>query len=151
MMEATVTYTITLLVEHEGSNGPTGVGTGTGLATDMNNGVAPAILILSTGNGAGGHRHDKVSGSSEEVGITKVVDGGTTSHWRSLYPVSVRTIPGPERTDHLTQLRVQPHIHHRASPLLCLISQWRYEHAPSLVTLTHMMLLIHQRISIYSS
>ena len=65
----------------------------------------------------------EISGSSMEVEITEVVDGGTTSQWCSLYPFLVRTIAGPEHTDHLTQLRVQPHVHHCDPPLLLPISQ----------------------------
>ena len=76
---------------------------------------------------------------------------GTTSQWCSLYPFPVRTVAGPERTDHLIQLRVQPHIHHRAPPLLRPTDQWRYERAPHFVSLTHMTSWIRQRISIYSS
>ena len=86
-----------------------------------------------------------------EVEITEVVDGGTTSQWCSLYPFPVRTIARPERMDHLSQLRVQPHIHHRTPPLLRPISQWRYERVPHFVSLTHMMSWIRQCISIYSS
>ena len=74
-----------------------------------------------------------------------------TSQWCSLYPFPVGIIAGPEYTDHLTQLRVQPHIHHHNPPLLLPISQWRYERAPPFVILTHMMSLIRQLISIYSS
>ena len=84
-------------------------------------------------------------------GITEVVDGGMTSQWHSLYPFPVRIIARPKRTDHLTQLRVQPHSHHRDPPLLLPISQWRNERAPPFVILTHMMSLIRQLISIYSS
>ena len=62
---------VLLLVKHEGSDGPTGVGTSTGLATDTNGGMAPAILILSTRDSASGHRHSRSVG----VEITEVVDG----------------------------------------------------------------------------
>ena len=107
------TYTIPLFIEHEGSDSPPGVGAVAGLTPDSNGCMAPAVLILGTGDRVGGHRHDRSrSGGSAEVEITEVVDGGTTSQWCSLYPFLVRTIAGPERTDHLTQLRVQPHIHH---------------------------------------
>ena len=85
------------------------------------------------------------------MGITEVVDGGITSQWRPLYPFPVRIIAGPERTDHLTQLRVQPHIHHQAPPLLRPTSQWRNERAPLFVSLTHMMSWIRQHASIYNS
>ena len=53
--------------------------------------------------------------------------------------------------DHLTQLRVQSHSHHRDPPLLLLSSQWCYKHTPPFVILTHMMSLICQLFSIYSS
>ena len=145
------TYTITFLVEHKRGNGTASVGAGAGLATNTNSGAALAVLILSTENGASGHQHSRVSGSDEEVEITKVVDGGTTSQWCSLYPFLVRTVAGPKRTDHLIQHRVQPHTHHRAPPLLCPMNQWCYECAPHFVILTHMMSLICQHISIYSS
>ena len=71
--------------------------------------------------------------------ITGVVDGGTTSQWCSLYPLPVRTITGPERIDHLTQLRVQPHSYHHDPLLLLPTSQWHNECAPLFVMLTHMM------------
>ena len=51
------TYTITLLVEHEGSNGPPCVGTSTGLTTDTNSGTAPAVLVLGTGDSTRRGRH----------------------------------------------------------------------------------------------
>ena len=86
-----------------------------------------------------------------EVEIAEVVDGGTTSQWYSLYPFPVRTIAEPECTDHLTQLRVQPHSHHRDPPHLLPIVQWCYERTPPFVILTHMTSLICQLISIYSS
>ena len=145
------TYTILLFVEHKGSDGPPSVSTGSGLPTNMNGGAAPAILILGTQNGASGHRHIEISGRVMGVELTGVVDGGTANQWRSLYPFPVRTIARPKRTDHLTQLRVQPHFHHQAPPLLRPSSQWRYKHTPLFVILTHMMSLIHQHISIYSS
>ena len=103
---------VPLLVEHKGSNSPPGVGTVASLALDTDSSAAPAILVLGTGDGASRHQHDRVSSGRMEQEITGVVDGGTTSQWCSLYPFPVRTIAGPERTDHLTQLRVQPHIHH---------------------------------------
>ena len=56
------TYTITLLVKHEGSYSLTGVGTSAGLTTDMNSGTAPAVLILGSRNGMSGHRHGRVNG-----------------------------------------------------------------------------------------
>ena len=113
---------VSLLVEHKGGNGPTSVGMGTGLTSNTDSGTAPAVLILGARNGASGHQHGEVVVMMGEE-ITKVVDGGMTSQWCSLYPFLVRTMAGPERTDHLTQLRDQPHIHHRAPPLLHLISQ----------------------------
>ena len=51
------TYTVTLLIEHKRSNGPTSISTVTSLASNTDSGVAPAVLILSSGNGTGGHRH----------------------------------------------------------------------------------------------
>ena len=62
------TYTISFFVEHEGSNGPPGVGAIPGLTTDTDSGAAPAVLILSTGDGASRHRHGRVSGSGDEEG-----------------------------------------------------------------------------------
>ena len=55
------TYTILLLVEHEGSDGPPGVGAVAGLDMDMNSGTAPAVLILSVGDGTRRHWHGRVS------------------------------------------------------------------------------------------
>ena len=52
---------IPLLIEHEQSNGPTGVGTTTGLTTDTNGGTAPVVLVLGSWDGTSGHRHDRVS------------------------------------------------------------------------------------------
>ena len=65
-----------LLVEHKRSNGPPGVGAVTGLTTNADCGMAPAVLILGARNGASGHRHGRVSGGSVEVEITEVVDEG---------------------------------------------------------------------------
>ena len=48
------TYTITFLVEHEGSNSPPGIGAVAGLTMDPNSGAAPAILVLSPRDGASG-------------------------------------------------------------------------------------------------
>ena len=95
------TYTILLFIEHEGSDGPPGIGTSAGLTTNMDGGVASTILVLSTRNGVSGHWHSEISGGRKEVEITEVVDGGTTSQWCSLYPFPVRTIAKPEHTDHL--------------------------------------------------
>ena len=69
------TYTISFLIEHEGSDGPPGVGMVTGLTSNADSGLAPAVLILSSRNGTSGHQHGRVSGGSREVGITEVVDG----------------------------------------------------------------------------
>ena len=80
---------VTFFIKHEGGDGTTGVGTVTSLASDTNSGAASAILILGPRNSTSGHRHDEVSGSSVEVEITEVVDGGTTSQWCSLYPFPV--------------------------------------------------------------
>ena len=102
------TYAVTFLVEHEGSNSPSSVGADTSLSADPDSGTAPSVLILSSGNGTSGHRHDRVSGDSVRVEITEVVDGGTTSQWCSLYPFPVRTIAGPERTDHLVSSGSSP-------------------------------------------
>ena len=102
------TYAVSLLVEHKRCNGPTSFGTSTSLATNANSGTAPAVLILGAGDGMSGHRHDRVSGSSREVEITGVVDGGMTSQWCSLYPFPVRTIARPERTDHLVSSGSDP-------------------------------------------
>ena len=69
-------YTVSFLVEHEGSNGPPGVGTVTGLSTNTDGGTTPTELILSSRDGTRRHRHGRVSGGSVEMGITEVVDGG---------------------------------------------------------------------------
>ena len=95
------TYSISFFVEHKGSNGPPSIGAVSGLTADTNGGAAPAVLILGSGDSASGHRHGRISGGSRDEEITEVVDGGTTSQWCSLYPFPVRTIAGPERTDHL--------------------------------------------------
>ena len=87
----------------------------TSLSMDSDCGAAPVILVLSTRDSMSGHRHDEED--DEKGKITKVVDGGTTNQWCSLYPFPVRTIAGPKCIDHLTQLRVQPHIHHHNPPL----------------------------------
>ena len=50
-------YTILLLIEHERSNGSTGIGTITSLTTDMNSGMANAKLVGGTGNSARRRRH----------------------------------------------------------------------------------------------
>ena len=102
------TYAITFFVEHEGGNGPSSICSVPGLATNTDSGSAPAVLVLGSGDGASGHQHDRVSGGSMGVEITEVVDGGTTSQWCSLYPFPVRTIAGPERTDHLVSSGSSP-------------------------------------------
>ena len=102
------TYTVTFFVKHEGGDSPSLVGAITGLTADSDGGTAPAVLILGARNSASGHRHGRVSGGSVEVEITGVVDGGTTSQWCSLYPFPVRTIAGPERTDHLVSSGSSP-------------------------------------------
>ena len=51
------TYTISLLIEHKGSNSPPSIGTVTGLTMDTDGSMAPTILILSSGNGASGRWH----------------------------------------------------------------------------------------------
>ena len=55
------TYSVSLLVEHEGCDSPSGVGTVPGLATDADSGATPAKLVLSSWNGASGHWHGRVS------------------------------------------------------------------------------------------
>ena len=51
------TYTILLLIEHEGSDSPTLVGAGTSLSADTNGSMANAEVIGGTGNGVEGRRH----------------------------------------------------------------------------------------------
>ena len=51
------TYSVTFLVEHEGGNGPSLVGAIASLATDTNGGTASTVLVLSSRDGASGHRH----------------------------------------------------------------------------------------------
>ena len=63
-----VTYTVSFLIEHKGSDSPTSIGAVAGLTADTNGGAAPTVLILGSGNGASGHWHDEVSGSSEGSG-----------------------------------------------------------------------------------
>ena len=70
------TYSVTLLVKHEGGDGPSGISMVPGLTTNLDGGTAPAVLILGPRNGASRHRHSEVDGSKEEVGITEVVDEG---------------------------------------------------------------------------
>ena len=48
---------ILLLVEHEGSDGPTLIGTNPSLTTDTNSGVANAKMVGGAGNGAEGGKH----------------------------------------------------------------------------------------------
>ena len=138
-----------LFVKHKWSNGLAGIGAVTGLTLDVNGGTTNTKLVLGTRNSTRGRRHCGIMLMERE--LTGVVDGGTTSQWCSLYPLLVRTITGSRRTDHLTQLRVQLHSHHCDPPLLLLTDQWRNEHAPPFVILTHMMSLIHQLFSIYNS
>ena len=52
------TYTVTFFIEHEGGDGPPGVGAVAGLTADSDSSAAPAVLILGSGDGASGHRHD---------------------------------------------------------------------------------------------
>ena len=130
-------YSILLFIEHKGSNGPASIGTVTSLATNTNSGTANAEIVDSAGDGTRRGRHCV---EVMKLEITKVVNEGTTSQWCSLYPFPVKIITGPECMDHLTQLRVQLHLHHRDPPLLHPISQWQYERAPPFVILTHMML-----------
>ena len=59
---------IPFLVKHKGSDGPASIGTRTSLATDTDSGVAPAVLVLSAGNGTSGHRHGRVSGGRSGSG-----------------------------------------------------------------------------------
>ena len=70
------TYAVTLLVEHEGGNGPSGVGADPSLTADTDSGSASAVLILCAGDGASRHGHGRISGGSMEMEITEVVDGG---------------------------------------------------------------------------
>ena len=107
--ESRGTYAITLLVIHKGGNSVAGIGMGAGLATNTDSGAAPAVLILGAGDGTSGHWHIERSGSSDgRREITEVVDGGMTSQWCSLYPLPVRTITGPKRTDHLVNSGSSP-------------------------------------------
>ena len=50
---------MTFFVEHKGSDSPPGVGAVASLATNTNSGAAPAVLVLSTRDGASGHWHDE--------------------------------------------------------------------------------------------
>ena len=52
-----VTYTVSFLIEHEGSNGLTGVGMSTGLTTNMNGSSADAELVLSARDSTRRGRH----------------------------------------------------------------------------------------------
>ena len=54
------TYAIFFFIKHEGGYGMTHVGTMASLTMDTNSGAAPTELILGAGNGASGHRHDRV-------------------------------------------------------------------------------------------
>ena len=51
------TYTIFLLVVHEGSNGPPLIGTGPGLSMNADGSTANAEVVGGTRNGAEGRRH----------------------------------------------------------------------------------------------
>ena len=51
------TYTVSLFVEHEGSDGSPDVGAITSLTLDMDSGVAPAVLILGAGDSTRRRRH----------------------------------------------------------------------------------------------
>ena len=51
------THSVLLLVEHEGSNGPTGVSTITGLTMNMDGSTANAVLVLGAGDSARRRRH----------------------------------------------------------------------------------------------
>ena len=51
------THSVSFLIKHEGSNGPPGVGSIPGLATDTDGGTAPSVLILGSGDRASRHRH----------------------------------------------------------------------------------------------
>ena len=62
------THSIFLFIKHEGSNGSTHVSMSTGLASDVDSGMAPAVLILGVGNRAGRHRHDEVGDGSNQSG-----------------------------------------------------------------------------------
>ena len=53
----TRTYTILFLVEHKGSNGPTGVGVIAGLTTNTNSGMTNAKVVNGTRNSARRGRH----------------------------------------------------------------------------------------------
>ena len=50
---------VTLFIEHEGSDSVASIGMITGLSSNTDGGTAPAVLILSSGNGTSGHRHDR--------------------------------------------------------------------------------------------
>ena len=65
------TYSISFFVEHEGSDSPPGVGAVPGLTADTDSGTAPAVLILSSGDGTSGHRHDKSMRCSGESGSNR--------------------------------------------------------------------------------
>ena len=53
------TYLVFLFIEHEGGDGPTSIGAGTGLTTNVDGGTAPTVLILSAGDGTRRHWHDR--------------------------------------------------------------------------------------------
>ena len=55
------TYMILFLVKHKRCDSPTSVSAGPSLTTDMNGSAAPAVLVLSTRDGASRHWHDEVS------------------------------------------------------------------------------------------
>ena len=64
---------ISLFIEHEGSNGTTGVGTITGLTTDTDGSSADTELVLGAGDSTGRRRHQ--SEAVLWVDITEEVDG----------------------------------------------------------------------------
>ena len=51
------TYTVFLFIEHEGSNGSTGVGTVAGLTMDTNGGLADTKMVDSAGDSMRRRRH----------------------------------------------------------------------------------------------
>ena len=51
------TYSILLLIEHEGSDGPTLVGMGSSLSTNVDGGTPNAEMVGGSRNGTEGRRH----------------------------------------------------------------------------------------------
>ena len=110
------TYSVLLFVKHERGYGPTLIGAGPCLSMNMDSSTANAEVIGGARDSAKRRRHqvEVIEIVQKEEGIEwKWQSGsnwngwwGTTSQWCSLYPFPVRIIAGPERTDHLTQLRV---------------------------------------------